>query len=90
MGKIITTGEGLTVIIGPEELSKETVYDKEMKPIGLVDNVIRRVAWSLLWKYGGSKVKGKTFAYGELRVVDGKFEVEFHEVQFMPVDPGPP
>lgn len=90
MGKITQTGDGLMVIISPEELSKATVFSNEMKPLGLVDNVIRRVAWSLLWKHGGARVKGKTFAYGDLKVVDGKFEVSFIEIQEMPEDPGPP
>jgi hypothetical protein len=90
MGKLTKTGDGMMVIISPEELLKETVYDKEMKPIGLVDTVIRRVAWSLMYKYGGSRVKGKTFAYGDIRYEDGKYEIEFHEISYMPEDPGPP
>ena len=90
MGKITQTGDGLMVSLSPEELAKATVYSQDMKPIGLVDSVIRRVAWALMYKHGGLRVKGKTFAYGDLKVIEGNFVVEFHEVDFMPVDPGPP
>lgn len=69
---------------------RETVYDKQMQPIGLVDNIIRRVAWYLMYKHGGKRVVGKTYAYGDLRFEDGYFVAEFHEVQKMPEDPGPP
>lgn len=77
MGKILPKPDGVKVLLEPAELL-DKVFISTSKPEAslprryFVTDVIRTVAWQMLWQHARSMIEKRNFSYGDVDYEEGK------------------
>ena len=93
MGKITNAQDRIVVEMLPEEILFRPYYVGESGQAPqftgeMIGDAIRRIAWKILFQHGKKLIGKRTFKYGDVDVVDGKFVITFAD-EFLPTSKEP-